>query len=389
MKSLLVLGSTGSIGKQTLDVVRANAGALRVEGLAANASWRELAEQAREFRPRFVALTDGAAADQIAHELPLGTTLLRGPESVLELCTAASYDTAVHGIVGGAGLGASVAVLKQGRDLALANKESLVMAGAELMELARSNGAAILPVDSELCAIFQCLRGERLDRVRAVHLTASGGPFRDRAIEEIENSTPEDALKHPTWRMGPRITVGSATLMNKAFEVIEVQHLFGVPIDRIHVSIHRQSIVHSMVEFIDGSLIAQMGPPDMRGPLHFCLFHPDRAPSSLVGFQMDLFSRLTFEPVDPRRFPALELGFECARRGGDAGAVLNAADEVAVDAFLGRRASFGEMTRVVGDVLSRRATAKHGISAAIAADRDARAMTRDILTRNGNPTTPR
>jgi 1-deoxy-D-xylulose-5-phosphate reductoisomerase len=279
------------------------------------------------------------------------------------------------------GLGASVAVLRRGKDLALANKESLVMAGEELMEIARSSGATILPVDSELCAIFQCLRGERADRVRAVHLTASGGPFRDAPPEAIEDATPASALRHPTWRMGPRITVGSATLMNKALEVIEVRHLFGVPLERIHVWIHRQSIVHSMVEFVDGSIIAQLGPPDMRGPLHYCLFHPDRADSNLAGFRLDLFSHLTFEAVDAARFPALALGYDCARRGGDAGAVLNAADEVAVDAFLGGRARFGDIARVVAEVVEQRASPAHGVAAALAADREARRETRDRLER--------
>ncbi len=379
MKSLIVLGSTGSIGKQTLDVVRAKSEALCVEGLAAQSSWQELAAQAREFLPRFVAIADREAASKLALELPAHTSLLSGPDALIELCSVANYHTAVHGVVGATGLAASVAVLRHGKDLALANKESLVMAGDELMELARSSGAKILPVDSELCAISQCLRGERIDRVRAVHLTASGGPFRDTPLEAIENSPPESALQHPTWRMGPRITIGSATLMNKALEVIEVHHLFGIPVDQIKVSIHRQSIVHSMVEFVDGSVIAQMGPPDMRGPLHYCLFHPDREDSNLIGFQLDLFSRLTFESVDAARFPALELGYECARRGGDAGAVLNAADEVAVESYLAGNARFGDMTRVVAAVLARRASPARGVAAALAADHDARALTRTAL----------
>ena len=379
MKSLLVLGSTGSIGKQTLDVVRAQPGRLRVVGLAAKNSWAQLAEQAREFHPQFVAMVDREAGSRLAPQLPAGTTLFCGPESLTEICRAATFDTAVHGVVGASGLAASVAVLERGKELALANKESLVMAGAELMELARKHAATILPVDSKLCAIFQCMRGERFDRVRKIHLTASGGPFRDTPLEEIENATRERALAHPTWSMGPRISIGSATLMNKALEVIEVHHLFGVPLERIQVSIHRQSIVHSMVEFIDGSLIAQLGPPDMRGPLHYCLFHPDRAASNLVGFDLGLFSRLSFEAVDTARFPALELGYDCARRGGDAGAVLNAADEVAVEAFLDGRARFGEIVRSVAQVVPLRASPAQGVAAALQADSDARRLAREVL----------
>ncbi|MEO6711519.1 MAG: 1-deoxy-D-xylulose-5-phosphate reductoisomerase [Planctomycetota bacterium] len=381
MKSLLVLGATGSIGKQTLDVVRAQAGALRVSGLAANSSWAQLAAQAREFRPRFVAVIDREAGARLAPELPEGTSLICGPDALSEICRVAEYDTAVHGVVGACGLAASVAVLERGKDLALANKESLVMAGAELMEIARRSGATILPVDSELCAIFQCLRGERLDRVRKIHLTASGGPFRDVDASQIEQASRERALAHPTWSMGPRITIGSATLMNKALEVIEVHHLFGLPLERIQVWIHRQSIVHSMVEFIDGSVIAQLGPPDMRGPLHYCLFHPDRAASDLKGFDLGLFSRLSFESVDAARFPALQLGYDAARRGGDAGAVLNAADEIAVEAFLAGNACFGDIVRVVSGVLPLRASSRHGVAAALLADRDARRLAREALER--------
>jgi 1-deoxy-D-xylulose-5-phosphate reductoisomerase len=374
MRSLLVLGSTGSIGTQTLEVVRAHPGAFRVEGLAARSSWEALLEQAREFRPRVVALADRAAAERIAGHLPQGTALIAGDESLQQVTAEADYETCVHGVVGGAGLVASVGVLERGLDLALANKESLVMAGAALMELAASRGGRILPVDSELCAIHQCLLGERAETVRTIHLTASGGPLRDTPLEELEHATPTMALAHPNWDMGPRITVGSATLMNKALEVIEVHHLFGVPRERIHVVIHRQSIVHSLVEFVDGSVKAQLGPPDMRGPLTYCLFHPERAPSDLVGFDLDLFRNLTFEEPDPRRFPALELGFRCIEEGSDAGSVLNAADEVAVDAFLRSRIRFGDIGRVNARVLDRRPGFGPGVEDLLAADRLARGL---------------
>ncbi|MCZ6596031.1 MAG: 1-deoxy-D-xylulose-5-phosphate reductoisomerase, partial [Planctomycetota bacterium] len=284
MKDLLLLGSTGSIGTQTLDLVRADRDAFRVVGLSANDSWRELLRQARELQPHAVALADPAAAERIRDELPEGVALRSGPQAAEELAAELEYDLALHGIVGAAGVMPSVRVLERGRTLALVNKESLVVAGAHLMELARSNSATLIPVDSEHCAIFQCLRGEDVARVRCIYLTASGGPFRDLPLEELATVTPEMALRHPNWDMGPRITVGSATLMNKALEIIETHHLFGLKSEQIRVLVHRQSVVHSLVEFVDGSVLAQMGPPDMRGPIHFALHHPDRAPTDLVGF---------------------------------------------------------------------------------------------------------
>jgi 1-deoxy-D-xylulose-5-phosphate reductoisomerase len=376
MKSILVLGSTGSIGRQALDVVRSNPGRFRVAGLAAGRSWAEILRQAREFRPACVALTDPEAAARLAPELPPGIDLLSGPAALEEICLRADYETAVHGVVGARGLAASVRVLALGRDLALANKESLVVAGEHLMELSREKGGTILPVDSELCAIFQCLRGEDPGRVRRVHLTASGGPFRDRPLGDIERATPEEALRHPNWSMGPRITVGSATLMNKALEVIEVHHLFGFEREQIHVVIHRQSIVHSMVEFVDGSVLAQMGPPDMRGPLHYCLNHPERAPSDIAGFDAGLFRELTFEEPDPARFPALALGFRCIEEGSDSGSVLNAADEVAVDAFLERRIRFSDIAQVNRAVLDRRPGLDRDLAHLLQADGVARELAR-------------
>lgn len=379
MKSLLILGSTGSIGTQTLEVVAASDGAFRVEGLAAGSSWELLLEQARAHRPRVVALSDPAAAERLRPELPDGVALRSGPGALEELCRELDYDTAVHGVVGARGLAASVAVLERGRDLALANKESLVIAGRHLVELARSHGARILPVDSELCALEQCLRGEDLGRVRRVIVTCSGGPFRDAPLEALAAATPEQALVHPTWDMGPRITVGSATLMNKALEVIEVHHLFGLERERIHVVVHHQSVVHSLVEFVDGSVMAQMGPPDMRGPLHYCLHHPDRAPSNLRGFDTELFSRLTFADPDPDRFPALALGYRCVEEGSDSGSVLNAADEVAVEAFLARRLGFQDIARVNGAVLDRRPGLDGDVAALLSADGLARDLARDEI----------
>lgn len=376
MRSLLVLGSTGSIGVQTLDVVRANPGRFRVNGLAARSSWRELAAQAREFVPRYVALEDDSFASELRAGLPASCELLCGPDALERLCERAEFDLAVHGVVGARGVRASERVLTRGKTLALANKESLVVAGEPLMELCRARGGRILPVDSELCAIHQCLAGAGVASVRRIVLTASGGPFRDSAPEQLAAVTPQMALKHPNWSMGPRITVGSATLMNKALEVLESHHLFGLEAERIEVVIHRQSIVHSLVEFVDGSVLAQLGPPDMRGPLHYCLNFPERAPSALPGFDLTLFRQLTFEAVDAQRFPALQLGFEALRQGGDSGAALNAADEITVQAFLDGVIAFPDITRINREVLARRPRAEGSIERLLEADQSARELAR-------------
>jgi 1-deoxy-D-xylulose-5-phosphate reductoisomerase len=376
MKSLLLLGSTGSIGQQTLELVRAAPGAFRIVGLAAGSSADLLLAQAREFAPRVVALCDPEAAAQLGAKLPPGIALRQGSNAAEELAAELDYDLCVHGMVGAAGVLPSARVLERGRALALANKESLVVAGEPLMELARRSGAALLPVDSEHAAIFQCLRGEEVRRVRKVYLTASGGPFRDLPLAALGRVTPAMALRHPNWSMGPRITVGSATLMNKALEVIEAHHLFGLPAERIGVLVHRQSVVHAMVEFCDGSLIAQMGPPDMRLPIHYALHHPERAPSALRGFDVGLFRELTFEEPDPARFPTLELGYRCVREGGDAGASLNAADEVAVEAFLAGHLPFQEIPRINRRVLETRPGLAHNIPGLLESDALARARAR-------------
>ncbi|MCP3915801.1 MAG: 1-deoxy-D-xylulose-5-phosphate reductoisomerase [bacterium] len=377
-KSLLVLGSTGSIGTQTLELVRSDP-ELTVSGLAAGRSWRRLLEQVREFRPPYVALSDEDTAEELRPHLPPATRLFTGSNAAEELAREATYDVCVHGIVGSRGLRPSIAVLEQGHTLALANKESLVIAGAYLMELARERGAEIVPVDSEHSAIFQCLRGEDVGRVRRVLLTASGGPFREVPLEEMSHATPERALRHPTWDMGPRISIGSATLMNKALEVIELHHLFGLERERIDVVIHPQSVVHSMVEFVDGSVIAQMGPPDMRGPIHFALHHPERRPARLTGFDYSTFRELTFEKPDLQRFPTLELGFRCIEEGSDAGCVLNASDEVAVEAFLGREIAFQHIHTVNRAVLDRRPGMDGDVESLLRADRIARDLARDEI----------
>jgi len=322
-------------------------------------------------------MADPEAAEKLRAHLPASIACVAGPEASQELAASADYDLAVHGIVSASGVLPSRAVLERGRPLALANKESLVVAGAHLMELSRRHAAPILPVDSEHSAIFQCLRGESLDRVRCVYLTASGGPFRDLPLEEFDAITPEMALRHPNWEMGPRITIGSATLMNKALEVVETHHLYDLPAEKIRVLVHHQSIVHSMVEFVDGSVMAQMSPPDMRGPIHVALHWPERAPAALRGFDVDLFRQLTFREVDPHRFPALELGYRCVEEGSDAGCVLNAADEVAVAAFLDGRIGFQEIVPVNRTVLERRPGLDESIEALLDADQKARRLALD------------
>ena len=379
MQSLLLLGSTGSIGTQTLELLRAHQGRQRVVGLAAKSSSDALLAQVAEFRPRFVALADPAAAERLRPKLPRTVALLDGPDAIERIALEAEYDVALNGIVGAAGLLPSLRILERGKTLALANKESLVIAGALLTAVARENGATIVPVDSEHSAIFQCLRGEDVGNVRRIVLTASGGPFRTSTIDEIVAATPAMALRHPNWTMGPRITIGSATLMNKALEVVEVHHLFGVEGARIEVVIHPQSIVHSLVEFVDGSVIAQMGPPDMRGPIHYALHHPGRAPADLRGFDVGLFRSLSFETPDRERFPALDLGYRCIEQGSDSGAVLNAADEIAVEAFLAGEIGFDDIVRIDASVLERRPGLDRSVAALLEADGRARALAREEI----------
>ncbi|MEC8511101.1 MAG: 1-deoxy-D-xylulose-5-phosphate reductoisomerase [Planctomycetota bacterium] len=383
-KRVLVLGSTGSIGQQTLQLVRDDREGLSAVGLAARGSWEAVREQVAEFRPEIVSLDDPEAARALEPHLPPGTRLLCGAGASTRIVDEVDFDVAIHGIVGAAGLAPSAAVLRRGRDLGLANKESMVIAGELLIGLAEASGARILPVDSEHSAVFQCLRGEDVARVRRVHLTASGGPFRGATEAELAAASPERALAHPNWDMGPRVTIGSATLMNKALEVIELHHLFGLDAERIHVVVHPQSIVHSMVEFVDGSVMAQLGPPDMRGPIHHALHHPDRGETSLEGFSFALFRELTFEEPDRARFPALDLGFRCVREGGTAGAVLNAADEVAVAGFLEGRIGLADIPGLCCAALDARGETPEAQDASsleglLSADAWARAFTSEML----------
>lgn len=382
MRGIAILGSTGSIGKSAIDVARAHPDRLRVHALVAGSNWEALRGQIDEVRPRKVVLTDPGAAERLRRELPRdGVAVLSGLEGVREVVSDPETDVVLSAITGAAGLPGSLAALECGKRLALANKESLVMAGPILMEMARAKGIELVPVDSEHSAVFQSMKSGRREEVRRVILTASGGPFREWPAERLGRATRADALKHPTWNMGEKITIDSATLMNKALEVIEARWLFDLRVEQIEVVVHPQSIIHSMVEFEDASVIAQMGPPDMRTPIQYALTYPDRPAGRAPRLDFREVRSLTFEPPDLARFPGLGLGFEAARVGGTMGAVLNAANEEAVRLFLAERIRFPEIARTVARVMERhRAVARPDLEQVLAADAWAREETRRWTT---------
>lgn len=347
-----MLGSTGSIGTSTLDVARHLPDRVKIVGLAANSRWEQLAEQCREFRPRFAVICDPKVFERADRaSFPQETELLCGEDRVRQLVTDADVDVVVSAVVGAAGLTGTWAALDAGKTVALANKETLVVAGPLVTELAAKRGALLLPVDSEHSAIFQALTGHTAKDVTRVVLTASGGPFRGRRVADLESVTPAQALKHPTWQMGPKITIDSATLMNKALEVIEARWLFGLTAEQIDVIVHPESIVHSFVEFADGSVLAQLSPPDMRLPIQLALLHPERIGGPARRLDWQKLSALHFEQADRETFAALELGFEVARKGGTTGAVLNAANEAAVGRFLANDLAFLDIARCCRAVL--------------------------------------
>src|SRR5256885_5914152 len=334
-RRLLVPGSTGSIGTQALDIVQRSA-ELELAGLSAERSWEALVEQARRFGVRRIALADADAGARAAEAWTEGEVLV-GAQGLVELVVASGAELVLNGLVGSAGLGPTVATLGEGIDLALANKESLVVGGELVTALAEATGAALIPVDSEHSALYQLLAGEPPGTVDKLVLTASGGPFRGRSRSELEGVTVEQALKHPTWAMGGKITIDSATLINKGLELIEAHHLFGTPYERIDVVVHPQSIVHSLVHLCDGATLAHLGYPDMRVPISYALHLPERAAMPVRTLDLVELGELTFEPVDDDAFPALRLAREAAEAGGAAPCVLNAANEVAVPAFLAGR----------------------------------------------------
>jgi len=351
--NVAVLGSTGSIGGSTLEVAAASAGRLRPWLLAACRSTKRLVEQAQAVRPAWVVVTDEtAASNPELKELPSETRLAVGQDALCELVQSGEVDRVVSAIVGAAGLASTWAAVDAGKTVALANKETLVMAGPLVMQLAARKGVEILPVDSEHSAIMQALRAGRPQEVRRLLLTASGGPFRTKPASELAAVTPVEALNHPTWSMGPKITIDSATMMNKALELIEARWLFDIPAEQIDVVVHPQSIVHSMVEFVDGSVVAQLSPPDMKLPIQLALEHPLRHDGPAKRLDWSSAFQLAFEPPDLDRFPALRLGREAAARGGTAGAVLNAANEVAVQSFLDGEITFTAISEVTQVMLA-------------------------------------
>ena len=359
-RRVAILGATGSIGTNAIDVCRHLGEGFEIHSLTAVTSWKKLAEQALECRPKMVALNDRSTEAAPSENLRalrdaiLGTgiEMLTGPHAMEEIVTREEVDTVVAAVVGAAGLAPVIAAAKAGKTLALANKEALVVAGSIVMPAAKRHGATIIPVDSEHSAIFQSLRSGVEKEIRKIILTASGGPFRTWEKSRIENATVAEALAHPNWKMGPKITIDSATMMNKALEIIEAHWLFDLPAEKIEVLIHPQSIVHSMIEFVDGSVIAQLGTPDMRTPIQYALTHPERYEGCSTRLEWSKIKEMTFEQPDDR-FPALQLGYEVIRLGGTSGAVVNAANEVANEMFRGGNIRFGDIVHRVEEVLRR------------------------------------
>lgn len=387
-RRLVILGSTGSVGRAALDVVRhlRHAGsAIEVVGLSAHSNVPLLIEQIREVRPAAVAVGTPEAAGVLRAAVPEWRgNVVAGPDGLAALASLTDADRVLVAVVGIAGLAPTLAALHAGADVALATKEVLVAGGSLIKDAVARLGRRLLPVDSEHSAIFQCLSGHARGDVARLWLTASGGPFRRMSRDDLADVRPEQALRHPTWRMGKKVTVDSATLMNKGLEIIEAHWLFGVEQERIEVVIHPQSLIHSCVEFVDGSLMAQIGPRDMRLPIQYALTYPQRVPGPVPPLDLRTIGALGFDAPDPVRFPCLVYARDALRRGGTAPAALNAANEVAVQLFLDGRIGFSEIPRLVRTVLDRHHPCPAvSVEAVLAADREARAMAEAVTTRNG------
>ncbi len=382
MRTLVILGSTGSIGTQALDVVRRNPDRFRVLGLAAATSHELLVGQIREFMPPLVAISDDDAAAEVKQTLGTirGVEIVSGPDAAEKLARDSEADMVLNAMVGAIGLGPSLAALQSGKMLALANKESLVVGGELVMDLVKGEPDRLVPVDSEHSALAQCLRGERLEDLKRVIITASGGPFRGWTRDELAKASVKEALAHPTWNMGPKITVDSATLMNKGLEVIEAHYLFGLDYDRIDVVVHAESVIHGLAEFTDGSTIAQMAMADMRLPIQLALGFPDRLRAGIKGPDLAALGTLTFEELDRDAFPALDLAYRAGRLGQTYPAALNAANEVAVLAFLEGKIRLIQIADVVTAVLDEHEGAPVVSEVALArADRWARSRAAEII----------
>jgi 1-deoxy-D-xylulose-5-phosphate reductoisomerase len=348
VKRIAILGSTGSIGKNALRVIDSLGAGYEVLALSGHSSVELLAEQARKYRPKYVAVANGDYVEELGELVgDLGVEILAGPDALTEIAELDEVDVVLTAVVGAAGLPALLAAAEKGKTLAIANKEPLVIAGELLTERAKENGGLILPIDSEHSAIFQAMQAGSHEEVRKIILTSSGGPFRNATVEELRNVTLEQALSHPTWDMGPKITIDSATMANKAFEVIETRWLFDMPVEKIEVLVHPESIVHSLVEFVDGSVIAQLGLPDMCLPIQYALTYPERVEGIAKCLRLEEIGQLTFEKPDLEKFGALSLGFEVGRTGGSAPVVFNAANEVAVEEFLAGRIKFVTIVELI------------------------------------------
>ena len=381
VKQLCILGSTGSIGTQTLDVVRNYPDRYSVYAICANRSIDKLVEQAKEFHPEVVCIADESLYDTLVDRLsPLACKVWAGAQAIAEVVTMPSIDIVVAAMVGYAGLRPTIEAIKAGKTIALANKETLVVAGEIICDLALQHHTPILPVDSEHSAIFQSLVGEDRSEIEKILLTASGGPFRTFSLEQMQTVTASDALKHPNWEMGAKITIDSASMMNKGFEVIEAKWLFGVPVEKIQVLVHPQSIVHSAVQFTDGAIKAQLGAPDMRLPIQYALSFPERLKSDFPRADLLALKDLTFEQPDMHRFPNLALAYEAMRRGGNMPCVLNAANEVVNLAFRQGRCGFLQMSDIIEATMDKAAfIAKPTYEDYVQTDKEARIIADSLL----------
>jgi 1-deoxy-D-xylulose-5-phosphate reductoisomerase len=353
LRYISILGSTGSIGEQTLDVISQHSDRFQVVGLSAGSNWELLVKQIQAHRPLVVSVSSKELADKVRFHTTYPVRVLYGEDGVLEVAGMPEADFVVSAMVGSAGLTPTLRAIETGKTIGLANKETLVTAGHIIMDQAKQYNVKIIPIDSEHSAIYQCLQGEDVDSIRRIILTASGGSFRDLTREELANVTVGQALKHPNWSMGAKITIDSATMMNKGLEVIEAHWLFGLPFDQIECILHRQSIVHSMVEFTDRAMMAQLGTPDMRVPIQYALSYPDRIPLDTPTLNLSEIGSLQFEPVSMERYPALRLAYECGEAGGTMPTVLNAANEVIVERFLKGEIPFLNIETAVQKVLDK------------------------------------
>lgn len=354
MKNIVVLGSTGSIGTQTLEIVDAYPDRLQIVALAAGSNVEKIEPQIRKYHPKKVVMFDEAAAKALKTKVAdLDVTVLAGMMGLIEICTMEEADVVLTAVVGMIGITPTIEAIKAGKDIALANKETLVTAGHIIMPLAKQMGVSILPVDSEHSAIFQSLNGEPKNRLKKILLTASGGPFRGMLKEQLADKTVKDALKHPNWSMGPKITIDSATMVNKGLEVMEAGWLFDVDYDQIQVVVHPQSIIHSMVEYVDGAVIAQLGLPDMKLPIQYALFYPDRLPMNTAGIDFFQLGQISFERPDLETFQGLKLAYEAFKIGGSMPTVFNAANEKAVSLFLHEKIRFLDIADIIAETMSK------------------------------------